>query len=151
MTSTDAKAATMRLQRQLAFPPIGRRVMAKAARLVADAGDGHDATVVARQRMAAWLRRLARRRIERVRFAGGPLAFTWWAADAMEADLANVDWDWLAWYWVGTVRSAGDAPVAAVAEAPRATELPAGGGPGWPGPCPDGVTWERWLADNNVD
>jgi hypothetical protein len=25
------------------------------------------------------------------------------------------------------------------------------GGPGWPGPCPDGVTWERWLADNNVD
>jgi hypothetical protein len=25
------------------------------------------------------------------------------------------------------------------------------GGPGWPGPCPDGMTWERWLANNNVD
>ena len=33
----------------------------------------------------------------------------------------------------------------------RAAELATSGGPGWPGPCPDGMTWERWLADNNVD
>jgi hypothetical protein len=26
-----------------------------------------------------------------------------------------------------------------------------GGSPGYPGPCPDGMTWERWLAANNVD
>jgi len=25
------------------------------------------------------------------------------------------------------------------------------GGPGYPGPCPAGVSWERWLAANNVD
>jgi hypothetical protein len=31
------------------------------------------------------------------------------------------------------------------------TEATATGGPGWPGPCPDGMTWERWLANNNVD
>jgi hypothetical protein len=111
MTTPAMKAATMRAQRQLAFPPIASRVTAKAARLVADAGDGPHATLVARHRMAWWLRRLARRRIEHVRFSGGRLAFTWWAADAMAADLANVHWDWLAWYWVGTVTAAGDAPV----------------------------------------
>lgn len=33
---------------------------------------------------------------------------------------------------------------AELADAPKA-------GPGWPGPCPDGMTWEQWLADNNVD
>jgi hypothetical protein len=27
----------------------------------------------------------------------------------------------------------------------------AGAGPGYPGPCPDGMPWERWLAQNNVD
>jgi hypothetical protein len=25
------------------------------------------------------------------------------------------------------------------------------GQPGYPGPCPEGVSWERWLAQNNVD
>lgn len=24
-------------------------------------------------------------------------------------------------------------------------------GPGYPGPCPDGVSWSAWLAENNVD
>ena len=35
----------------------------------------------------------------------------------------------------------------------RAAELVATGnaGPGWPGPCPDGVDWSDWLATNNVD
>ena len=23
--------------------------------------------------------------------------------------------------------------------------------PGYPGPCPDGMDWSRWLAANNVD
>ena len=26
-----------------------------------------------------------------------------------------------------------------------------GGGPGYPGPCPEGMDWSRWLAMNNVD
>jgi hypothetical protein len=25
------------------------------------------------------------------------------------------------------------------------------GGPGYPGPCPDGMDWSAWLAMNNVD
>jgi hypothetical protein len=32
-----------------------------------------------------------------------------------------------------------------------APDVPPRGGPGWPGPCPDGMPWERWLAANNVD
>ena len=110
MTTPSVKAATMRAQRQLAFPPIARRLTAKAARFVADAGGGPNATLVARHRMAWWLRRLARRRIERIRYADGRLDFTWWAADAMTADMANVHWDWVAWYWVGTVTAAGEPP-----------------------------------------
>ncbi|NBW14776.1 MAG: hypothetical protein EBR82_42935 [Caulobacteraceae bacterium] len=27
----------------------------------------------------------------------------------------------------------------------------AGGGPGYPGPCPEGMGWSEWLAFNNVD
>ena len=27
----------------------------------------------------------------------------------------------------------------------------AGGGPGYPGPCPEGMDWSAWLAFNNVD
>jgi hypothetical protein len=30
-------------------------------------------------------------------------------------------------------------------------EAAGGAGPGWPGLCPPGVAWERWLASNNVD
>jgi hypothetical protein len=30
-------------------------------------------------------------------------------------------------------------------------DVPATAGPGYPGPCPEGMTWERWLATNNVD
>jgi len=30
-------------------------------------------------------------------------------------------------------------------------EVAAGAGAGYPGPCPAGVPWERWLANNNVD
>lgn len=30
-------------------------------------------------------------------------------------------------------------------------EVPERGGPGWPGPCPDGVDWSDWLAANNLD
>ena len=104
-------AATMRLQRQLAFPPIAKRLVRRAERFVDDAGGGADAVLVARHRFARWVQRLARRRIEHVRFMGGPLAFTWWAADAMESDLAHVSWDWVAWYWVSHVAPAGDAPV----------------------------------------
>jgi len=30
-------------------------------------------------------------------------------------------------------------------------EPEAGGGPGYPGPCPEGMDWSAWLAMNNVD
>lgn len=35
--------------------------------------------------------------------------------------------------------------------AARRAEAGPRGGPGWPGPCPDGVGWTDWLAANNVD
>jgi hypothetical protein len=30
-------------------------------------------------------------------------------------------------------------------------EPEAGAGPGYPGPCPEGMDWSAWLAFNNVD
>ena len=102
--------ATARLQRQLAFPPLGRRCMAAAERFVAAAGGGPAAAPDAQRRMAKWLRRFVRRQAEPVRFMGGPLAVTWWAADCMEAEMPAVQWPWLAWYWVGQVVEAGPAP-----------------------------------------
>jgi len=32
-----------------------------------------------------------------------------------------------------------------------APEQPTSGGPGYPGECPEGMDWSRWLAMNNVD
>jgi hypothetical protein len=99
--------ATARLQRQLSFPPIARRIVAMAERCVDDANDD---VVEARRRMARRLRRLARRHVERVRFMGDRYAFTWLAADCAADDLDNVEWQWVAWYWVGHVVPAGEAP-----------------------------------------
>lgn len=102
--------ATVRVQRQLAFPPLGGRCIAAAERFVAAAGGGPTAAPEAQRRMARWLRRFVRRGAERVRFMGGPLAVTWLAADCVEAELAAVQWRWLAWHWVGQVVDAGPAP-----------------------------------------
>jgi len=92
--------ATARLQRQLSFPPIAKRVLALVARCM-DAAGGD--VLEARHRMARRLRRLAHRQVERVRFMGGPTVFTWWAADCAAKELASVDWQWLACHWVGQV------------------------------------------------
>lgn len=44
--------------------------------------------------------------------------------------------------------------IEAVEGLPTATAddyLPRPDAAGYPGPCPEGVTWEEWLATNNLD
>jgi hypothetical protein len=106
--------ATRRFQRQLCFPPIARRCLAAANRFVAAGGPGPDGVTLARQRMARWLRRVARRQADRIRLAGRPTTMTWWAADCMEAEIPAIHWDWLAGYWVARAAGTEPPPIPAV-------------------------------------
>jgi len=52
-------------------------------------------------------------------------------------------------YWRGPGRAVEPRRWRSRADACR--RLLAGGGPGYPGPCPRGMDWSAWLAMNNVD
>lgn len=53
-------------------------------------------------------------------------------------------------YWI--TLPGGSTFFSALCEIARMADLPAhNGGPGYPGEPPAGVSWESWLAQNNVD
>lgn len=53
-------------------------------------------------------------------------------------------------YWA--TMPGGSTFFSALCEIARMDDLPeAGGGHGYPGPCPEGMDWSAWLAFNNVD